>query len=332
MQKPSQLLSLPPSFPVSAMPATNQGWPESFGFRISGSGPCYILWVQEGSRAALAGLRPGDEVLEIEGQPVSSLGSEALLGLARRCGNVPPSIGVVSRLQHASIPPGPRGCFGFELASESPPRVASVSPESPAAACGLEPGDYVLEVDGTPVALPEAAAALVGSCRGRALRLALLRPQRGDTAGDTRAGTARRDRRQKAQEFSRKVRPGCGMRGTPCAGWVGDSHFQPWHTDGECSRLGRGAGGQIWGMNTPEMGLVITWENRWVLQRDSLGMAPSSHSLALQERGETHRADRALLRAWMSLQSLSLSPRRHLSSYFVAKGENINAITSSLCS
>ncbi|NXI28130.1 GRD2I protein, partial [Sterrhoptilus dennistouni] len=112
-------------FPVSAMPATNQGWPESFGFRISGSGPCYILWVQEGSRAALAGLRPGDEVLEIEGQPVSSLGSEALLGLARRCDNVPPSIGVVSRLQHASIPPGPRGCFGFELASESPPRVAS---------------------------------------------------------------------------------------------------------------------------------------------------------------------------------------------------------------
>ncbi|NXS28607.1 GRD2I protein, partial [Pomatostomus ruficeps] len=116
---------------VAAMPATNQGWPESFGFRISGSGPCYILWVQEGSSAALAGLRPGDEVLEIEGQPVSSLGCEALLGLARRCHNVPPSIGVVSRLQHASIPPGPRGCFGFELASESPPRVASVSPEDP---------------------------------------------------------------------------------------------------------------------------------------------------------------------------------------------------------
>ncbi|XP_041893383.1 delphilin isoform X4 [Corvus kubaryi] len=191
----------------AAMPANNQGWPESFGFRISGSGPCYILWVQEGSSAALAGLRPGDEVLEIEGQPVSSLGCEALLGLARRCGNVPPSIGVVSRLQHASIPPGPRGCFGFELASESPPRVASVSPESPAAACGLEPGDYVLEVDGTPVVLPEAAAALVGSCRGRSLRLALLRPQRRDTARDPgpSADTVRRDRKQKAQEFSRKV-------------------------------------------------------------------------------------------------------------------------------
>ncbi|PKK21960.1 glutamate receptor, ionotropic, delta 2 (Grid2) interacting protein [Columba livia] len=51
------------------MPATNQGWPESFGFHISGMGPCYVVWVQEGSSAAAAGLRPGDEVLEIEGQP-----------------------------------------------------------------------------------------------------------------------------------------------------------------------------------------------------------------------------------------------------------------------
>ncbi|NXM31027.1 GRD2I protein, partial [Oxyruncus cristatus] len=188
---------------VTAMPATNQGWPESFGFQIGGCGPCYILWVQEGSAAARAGLRPGDEVLEIEGRPVSSLGCGALLGLARRCGNVPPSIGVVSRLLRASVPPGPRGCFGFELASSSPPRVATVSPESPAAACGIEPGDYVLEVDGMPVMLPETAAALVGSCRGRALRLGLLRPQQGDPASSGHA--ASRDRRQKAQEFSRKV-------------------------------------------------------------------------------------------------------------------------------
>ncbi|NXA04017.1 GRD2I protein, partial [Sapayoa aenigma] len=161
-------------FPVTAMPATNQGWPESFGFQISGCGPCYILWVQEGSAAALAGLRPGDEVLEIEGQPVSSLGCEALLGLARSCGNVPPSIGVVSRLQHITVPPAPRGCFGFELASGSPPRTA---------------------------------AALVGSCHGRALRLGLLRPQRGAGTGDppSSADLLRRERKQKAQEFSRKV-------------------------------------------------------------------------------------------------------------------------------
>ncbi|XP_049647018.1 delphilin isoform X3 [Accipiter gentilis] len=191
----------------AAMPATNQGWPEAFGFKISGTGPCYILWVQDGSSAAVAGLRPGDEVVEIEGQPVSSLGCEALLGLARRCGNVPPSIGVVSRLQHVDIPPGPRGCFGFELASGSPPRVASVSTESPAAACGIEPGDYVLEVNGMPVMLQEAAVALVGSCHGRSLRLGLLRPQRWGGTRDTMpsADAVRQERKQKAQEFSRKV-------------------------------------------------------------------------------------------------------------------------------
>ncbi|NXV46181.1 GRD2I protein, partial [Uria aalge] len=161
-------------FPVAAMPATNQDWPESFGFKISGTGPCYILWVQEGSSAAVAGLRPGDEVLEIEGQPVSSLGCEALLGLARRCSNVPPSIGVVSRLHHVDIPPDPQGCFGFELASGSPPR---------------------------------AAATLVGSCHGRSLRLGLLRPQRGAGTRDPvpSANTVRQERKQKAQEFSKKV-------------------------------------------------------------------------------------------------------------------------------
>ncbi|NWR79486.1 GRD2I protein, partial [Centropus unirufus] len=153
--------------PVAAMPATNQGWPEAFGFKISGAGPCYVLWVQEGSSAAAAGLRPGDEVLEVEGQSVSSLGCEELLGLARSCSNVPPSIGVVSRLQHIDIPAAPRGCFGFQLAM----------------------------------------VALLGSCHGHSLRLGLLRPQRG--AGTRNplpsAEAVRLERRQKAQEFSKKV-------------------------------------------------------------------------------------------------------------------------------
>ncbi|NXX98260.1 GRD2I protein, partial [Centropus bengalensis] len=155
--------------PVAAMPATNQGWPEAFGFKISGVGPCYVLWVQEGSSAAAAGLQPGDEVLEVEGQSVSSLGCEELLGLARSCSNVPPSIGVVSRLQHIDIPAAPRGCFGFHLA--------------------------------------KAVVALLGSCHGHSLRLGLLRPQRG--AGTRNplpsAEAVRLERRQKAQEFSKKV-------------------------------------------------------------------------------------------------------------------------------
>lgn len=257
------------------MPATNQGWPESFGFKISGTGPCYILWVQEGSSAAVAGLRPGDEVLEIEGQPVSSLGCEALLGLARRCSNVPPSIGVVSRLQHANIPPGPRGCFGFELASGNPPRVASVSPDSPAAACGIEPGDYVLEVNGTPVMLQEAAATLVGSCHGRSLRLGLLRPQHGAGTRDPvpSADAVRQERKQKAQEFSKKVRPG---RGASRWGSGHLLHRAVWKmphsafavlSDGGMLLARSQSWGADWGLQCPRKGSGNYQENRRMLQR-----------------------------------------------------------------
>ena len=49
------------------MPTSNQGWPEEFGFQLGGSGPSYILSVEEGSSAYLAGLQPGDQVREILG-------------------------------------------------------------------------------------------------------------------------------------------------------------------------------------------------------------------------------------------------------------------------
>ncbi|XP_068764231.1 delphilin isoform X1 [Struthio camelus] len=199
---------------AATMPTTNQGWPEAFGFKIGGNGPCYILSVEEGSSAHVAGLRPGDQVLEIEGQPVSSLSCEALLSLARQCSNVPPSIGVVSRVQQVDIKPGPQGCFGFALASSSggPLQVESVIPDSPAAACGIKAGDYVLEINGIPVKLYGAAATMIQSCQGRSLRLGLLRLGRLQrwTSSSMRefvqsAEAIHQERKQKAQEFSKKV-------------------------------------------------------------------------------------------------------------------------------
>uniref|UniRef100_A0A8C0XEC6 Delphilin n=1 Tax=Castor canadensis TaxID=51338 RepID=A0A8C0XEC6_CASCN len=82
------------------MPATNQGWPEDFGFRLGGSGPCFVLDVAEGSSAYAGGLRPGDQILEVEGLAVGGLSRERLVSLARRCPRVPPSLGVL---------PGPEG-------------------------------------------------------------------------------------------------------------------------------------------------------------------------------------------------------------------------------
>lgn len=85
--------------PVLSMPSSNQGWPEDFGFQLGGNGPSYILSVEEGSSAHLAGLQAGDQVLEIEGHNVSTLGPQAVISIAQTQKNIPPSIGVVSRIQ-----------------------------------------------------------------------------------------------------------------------------------------------------------------------------------------------------------------------------------------
>ncbi|KAL8174911.1 UNVERIFIED_CONTAM: hypothetical protein K2H54_005529 [Gekko kuhli] len=196
------------------MLATNDGWPEEFGFRISGNGPCYILAVEEGSSAQVAGLQPGDQILEIEGQHVSAMNCEALVALARQCDTVPPSIGVVSRVQRLDLTPGPEGRFGFTLACDGgcPLQVESVAPASPASESGVKAGDYVMEVNGVPVKQYEEAAAMIQSCQGQGLRLGLLRLGRLQRWASSSvrefvqsADAIHQERRQKAQEFSKKV-------------------------------------------------------------------------------------------------------------------------------
>ncbi|XP_051790282.1 delphilin-like [Erpetoichthys calabaricus] len=195
-----------------SMPASNQGWPEDFGFRISGGGPCYILSVDEGSSAHVAGLRPGDQILEIEGQNVSSMTAEALTDVARHCKTVPPSIGVVSRIQQVDIPPGADGRFGFTIVGDSPLLVEDCTASSPAYESGLRVGDYVLEVNGVPVKQHEVAAAMIKASHGRNLRLGILclgrRQKRASGSireGDQSGSDVHQDRKNKALEFNRKI-------------------------------------------------------------------------------------------------------------------------------
>ncbi|XP_044308465.1 delphilin [Varanus komodoensis] len=203
------------------MPATNDRWPEEFGFKISGNGPCYILAVEEHSSAELAGLQPGDQILEVEGLHVSSMNCEALVALARQCQNVPPSIGVVSRIQQVDLTPGDEGRFGFHLMCDGgcPLQVESVTPASPAFECGVRAGDYILEINRTPVKLYQEAAAMIQSCQGRGLQLGLLRLGRPPRWANSSvrefvqsADAIHQERRQKAQEFSQKVQEILGDR------------------------------------------------------------------------------------------------------------------------
>ncbi|KAG8145433.1 hypothetical protein E2320_011966 [Naja naja] len=185
-----------------------------FNKKIRGSGPCYIVAVEEGSSAQVAGLQPGDQILEIEGQPVSSMSAEALATLARQCENMPPSIGVVSRLQQVDVPPGLQGHLGFTLTCNEgdPVQVESVAQDSPAAKAGIKAGDYILEVNGIYVQRYEDAAAVMRSCWEEGLRLGLLRLGRLRRWASSSveefirsADAVHQERRQKAQEFNKKV-------------------------------------------------------------------------------------------------------------------------------
>ncbi|XP_071319257.1 delphilin isoform X2 [Trachinotus anak] len=193
------------------MPTSNQGWPEDFGFQLGGNGPSYILSVEEGSSAHLAGLQAGDQVLEIEGHNVSTLGPQAVIAIAQTQKNIPPSIGVVSRIQQMDIIPGPDGRFGFTIVGDCPLLVEDCSPCSPAGRAGLRAGDYVMEVNGIPVRQHETAAALIKASQGRTLRLGVLclgpRQKHSISIEDSQMGGegARLDRKHKALEFNRKV-------------------------------------------------------------------------------------------------------------------------------
>ncbi|XP_069547417.1 delphilin isoform X3 [Brachyistius frenatus] len=194
-----------------SMPTSNQGWPEEFGFQLGGNGPSYILSVEEGSSAHLAGLQAGDQVLEIEGHNVSTLGPQAVITIAQTQKNIPPSIGVVSRIQQMDIIPGPDGRFGFTIVGDCPLLVEDCSPCSPAGRAGLRAGDYVMEVNGIPVRQHEMAAALIKASQGRTLRLGVLclgqRQKHSISIEDSQMGGegARLDRKHKALEFNRKV-------------------------------------------------------------------------------------------------------------------------------
>ncbi|KAG1925449.1 disheveled-associated activator of morphogenesis [Pimephales promelas] len=194
------------------MPASNQSWPYEFGFQIGGNGPSYILTVEDGSSAHLSGLQPGDQVLEIEGQNVSSLNAQEVIALAQSQRNIPPSIGVVSRIEQMDITPGPDGRFGFTIVGDCPLLVEDCSPCSPAGRSGLRAGDYVMEVNGIPVKHHEMAAALIKASQGRTLRLGVLcmgsRQKRssGCIEGSLKdTDGLRQDRKQKALEFNRRV-------------------------------------------------------------------------------------------------------------------------------
>lgn len=129
--------------------ATNEGWPEAFGFSIDGDCPVYITEVDEGGSAQQAGLLPGDVIVEMDGEGVREYSRDDLIVLARHSKKVPPSLIVLSRVRTVTLRRSGRvSSFGLTLRGDAPVFIRSVEFNSRAREAGLRSGDLILEVDG----------------------------------------------------------------------------------------------------------------------------------------------------------------------------------------
>lgn len=122
-----------------------------------------VVTATPGSMAATAGIHPGDRLLRVDGEPVTTM-SDAMDQVATALlGREPLPLVVRGRdgsqrdvvLPLQQLPPG-RGIdkyfdtLGLKLASP-PPIAATVMPGQPAALAGMHSGDQVLAVNGKPV-------------------------------------------------------------------------------------------------------------------------------------------------------------------------------------
>ena len=126
---------------------TNEKWPEAFGFTVGGRAPVVILSVDENSVAQRAGLQPGDQILEVNGENVQGLSKEEIILLAKRSRTVPPALAVISRIRTFDLRRR-RGRFGFAVRGKGPVFIADVEQGSPAQNVGICRGDLILRLNG----------------------------------------------------------------------------------------------------------------------------------------------------------------------------------------
>jgi Do/DeqQ family serine protease len=152
--------------------------------------------VTPGSPADKAGVKRGDVILEIDGEPVDDSnalrnkvsrlqpGTAATLGLVRdgrqrqlrvQLAELPRTARSESR---AASPSGPTGALGLSVApAGSGVEVTRVDPAGPAAGAGIRAGDVLEEVNGRPV---RSASELRSALGRQADRPALMLVRRGD--------------------------------------------------------------------------------------------------------------------------------------------------------
>jgi regulator of sigma E protease len=132
--------------------------------------PPIVGEVAPGSPEAALGIRPGDRILAVNGEPVHSW-QEVQMTTAMARTNVVPV-----RIEHDGLPSTyylhakmneEIGLKVLNLLPKESPVIQQVFPGSPAAQVGLKPGDILLSYSGVPIAGPEQLVSLIQKSPGK---------------------------------------------------------------------------------------------------------------------------------------------------------------------
>lgn len=148
--------------------------------RIGLSDPPVVTYVAERSPADLAGLRAGDRIVTIAGEPVADWRTameaifvrpdqQVVFGVERDGAHRDFSVAIRSE--------GPDAVGVAGVYPPNPPIIGAVVPDSPAETAGFFPGDRIVRVDGMPVGSISEVVALVRSAGVREIAVAVERSE-----------------------------------------------------------------------------------------------------------------------------------------------------------
>ncbi len=115
--------------------------------------PPVVGWIQPDTPAEKAGFRPGDKIVRIGGEKISSWEKAKILFASNPNQALQVDFLRDGKLLHKEIIPESSGYAGgyTGLDHERPPLIGGVSPNMPAEKAGLQAGDRIVAINGTPI-------------------------------------------------------------------------------------------------------------------------------------------------------------------------------------
>ncbi len=138
-----------------------------------------VFAVEQNSPEYKAGLRVGDRIVELNGEPVAGSWEKLAQNIALSQGAVELAVKRDDEIKKINYTPGEHPDYeglGFPFFEvKTPVQITQVTPKSPAARAGLEPGDRILKVDDEPVKNKYAFLETMWDSKGEPVAITILR-------------------------------------------------------------------------------------------------------------------------------------------------------------